>query len=133
VTDPGERLEAAIRGVDKDGDRMAGVTERYARWLGFLEHPQVMVLHFEDLIADRETNLSGMLDHLEAAGYPSPLDRREAVRRLSEAIDPSRSPTFRRGKPGEWREHFDEPQKRLFKELTGDLLIRLGYEEDDSW
>jgi hypothetical protein len=128
-----ERLNVAIRGIREDGANMAGVAERYARWLGFLDRPEVLLLHFEDLISKREQKLDEMIDHLERAGFSPRLGREEAVQRLSDSIVPARSPTFRKGLSGEWREHFKEEHKALFQECAGDLLIRLGYEEDDSW
>lgn len=41
--------------------------------------------------------------------------------------------TFSRGKIGSWKLYFTEDHKRCFKEKLGDLLIALGYEEDNSW
>ena len=40
---------------------------------------------------------------------------------------------FRKGIAGDWRNVFTEQDKVLFKKEAGDLLIRLGYEKDDSW
>ena len=40
---------------------------------------------------------------------------------------------FRKGVAGDWRDVFTEEDKRCFKEEAGDLLIKLGYEKDDSW
>ena len=40
---------------------------------------------------------------------------------------------FRKGVAGDWRGVFNERDKQIIKEVTGDLLIELGYEEDDSW
>jgi hypothetical protein len=128
-----ERLKVAIRGINEDGVRMAGVAERYARWVGFIDQPEILVLHFEDLITNRHAKLSDMLDHLEASGYTLQIDREAAIKKLSEAINPSKSPTFRKGRSGEWRRQFNEEHKQLFNDLTGDLLIRLGYEEDQNW
>ncbi|MGH8914193.1 MAG: hypothetical protein ACRDZM_06725, partial [Acidimicrobiia bacterium] len=39
----------------------------------------------------------------------------------------------RSGRTGEWREVFTDDHKSHFKEAGGDLLIRLGYETDDTW
>ena len=52
---------------------------------------------------------------------------------LEQAIAPKKSGTFRKGQPGNWREHFSEANKAFFKENAGDLLIRLGYEKDHDW
>jgi hypothetical protein len=50
-----------------------------------------------------------------------------------EAIQPKKSHTFRSGKTGGWREHFTDEHKKLFKDMTGDLLLKLDYEKDDDW
>ncbi len=39
----------------------------------------------------------------------------------------------RKGVAGDWAEAFTEEDKRVFKEIAGDLLVELGYEEDGSW
>ena len=40
---------------------------------------------------------------------------------------------YRKGKRGDWRNHFSEAHKVVFKEKYGDLLIKLGYETDKNW
>lgn len=40
---------------------------------------------------------------------------------------------FRKGIAGDWKNYFTERDKQIFKEEAGDLLIRLGYEEDYDW
>jgi hypothetical protein len=52
---------------------------------------------------------------------------------LVEAIQPKKSHTFRSGKTGGWREHFTEEHKTLFKEVAGELLVKLGYEKSNDW
>jgi len=59
---------------------------------------------------------------------------RETIRDYLEAsINSKRSPTFRSGKTGEWKKHFTPEHKKLFKDVAGDLLIKLGYEKDKGW
>lgn len=43
------------------------------------------------------------------------------------------SRTFRKGHIGDWRNHFTEEHKQIFKEVHGDTLIKLGYEKDYDW
>jgi hypothetical protein len=52
---------------------------------------------------------------------------------LAAAIVPKRSGTFRKGKPGNWREYFTQENIDIFKDSTGDLLIQLGYESNNEW
>ena len=39
----------------------------------------------------------------------------------------------RSGRPEQWRQHLTPPLRKRFVALFGDVLIRLGYEHDDSW
>jgi hypothetical protein len=40
---------------------------------------------------------------------------------------------YRKGIAGDWKNHFSDEDKRSFKKLAGDMLIRLGYEKDLDW
>jgi hypothetical protein len=40
---------------------------------------------------------------------------------------------YRKGTPGEWRNHFNEQHKTYFKEHYNDLLTKLGYESGYDW
>ena len=40
---------------------------------------------------------------------------------------------YRKGVPGDWRNHFNEEHIALFKQQFNDLLVKLGYETDDAW
>jgi hypothetical protein len=77
--------------------------------------------------------LNAMLDEVEKTGYKIPTPREKALAILTEAIRPKKSHTFRSGKTGGWVDHFNEENKALFKEVSGDLLERLGYEKDNNW
>lgn len=128
-----ERLRSAIRGVNQGKFHLPTVGTRYERILGWMDCQTVLKIRFEELIQERERKLEAILAHFEAAGGKLTMPITQAVGMLEDAMDPKKSPTFRTGKSGGWREHFSDDNKQLFKEYTGDLLIRLGYEEDDSW
>jgi hypothetical protein len=85
------------------------------------------------LIDNRDATLNAMLDEVERAGYKIPTQRKKALPVLLEAIQPRKSHTFRSGKTGGWRGHFTDQHKKLFKDVAGDLLVRLGYEENNDW
>ena len=128
-----DRITAAIQGVKVPGSELTPVRERYDGYIGWLELPSIMCLRFEDLILARDYTLGQILDYLEIRGFTPTVPRTQAVEMMNEAISPKRSGTFRKGEPGNWREHFSEANKTLFKDKTGDLLIRLGYEKDNNW
>ena len=128
-----QRINAAVQGVEEPGSELAPVRGKYERYLGWLEQPEVLCLRFEDLILKREQALGRVLDYLTSRGFAARIDRQQAIAALAQAIAPKRSGTFRKGQPGNWREHFTEENKKYFKEMTGDLLILLGYEQDHGW
>jgi hypothetical protein len=74
-----------------------------------------------------------MLDEVEETGYKIPVPREKALGILVKAIQPRKSHTFRSGKTGGWHEYFTEEHKALFKDVAGDLLVKLGYEKDNNW
>jgi hypothetical protein len=133
LPDFGERLKVAITGIDQDGLYMVSVKQRYATVFEWLEQPNVMCIRFEDLINHREAILEAMLDEVESTGYKISTPREKALSVLVQAIQPKKSHTFRSGKTGGWREHFTEEHKKLFKDMTGDLLLKLEYEKDNDW
>jgi hypothetical protein len=128
-----QRIQAAILGVDQPGSEMSSVKQRYANYLGWLEQPAVLCLRFEDLIENRQAAFGQLLDYLDSRGFNPQPARQQAISVLETAIAPKRSGTFRKGQPGNWREHFNEANRELFKEHANDLLVSLGYETDANW
>jgi hypothetical protein len=127
-----ERLNVAIEGCDLPGLGLPTVYERYKEHFGWFEMDEVLCLKFEDLILNREKALGDLLNYLESYGVTFSVSRAEAIDVLSAAIQPKRSGTFRKGTPGNWKDHFTDENKRRFKLVAGDLLTRLGYEENDQ-
>jgi len=126
------RLTVSILGgPDADVD-FPNIAERFAPYIDWLNRPEVLAIHFEDLIHDRAAILTRIVDHfLARASLPSP--RQLILEALESSINPAKSPTFRSGKTGEWRKYFTEEHKKVFKDMAGDLLIRLGYENNKDW
>lgn len=128
-----ERLKVAITGIDHDGLYMVSVKQRYEGVFQWLAQKHVMCLRFEDLINNRVATLNAMLDEVEKTGYRIPTPREKALSILAQVIQPKKSHTFRSGKTGGWKEHFTEEHKQLFKDVAGDLVVRLGYDKSNDW
>lgn len=133
LPDFSERLKVAITGIDRDGLYMVNVKQRCEGVFEWLETPGVMCIRFEDLVNNRDATLNAMLAEVEKTGYQIPTAREQALSVLEEAIQPRKSHTFRSGKTGGWREFFTEEHKKSFKEVAGDLVVRLGYEKSNDW
>lgn len=128
-----ERLRASILGRPEVGMLFPDIRQRFEPYLGWLERPEVLTLRFEEFLDDRMAALGRVFEHALRGGFQPVVERETAIQILADAIDPQRSPTFRSGKAGAWREQFSEENKRLFKDVAGELLIRLGYERDLDW
>ncbi len=128
-----ERIDAAIQGVSDPANPLTPVFEKYQQYLGWLDQPAVLSMRFEELILDREQALRQILGYLKGNGFEPLKGEDDAVQVLANAIHPKRSGTFRKGQPGNWREHFTIENIEKFKTCTGDLLLKLGYEKDGNW
>ncbi|MBT3322774.1 MAG: hypothetical protein HN392_10870 [Anaerolineae bacterium] len=128
-----ERLTVSIMGLPDAGVEFPNIAERFALYTNWLERPEVLPLHFEDFIHNRRQILGKVFDHVAKRIPNLTIEREKAIDILEESINPKKSPTFRSGKTGEWKKYFTDEHKRIFKEVAGDLLIKLGYEEDGNW
>lgn len=128
-----ERLSASITGLEDQSLPLPNIRQRFEPFVGWLEAQAVLTLRYEELIQDRQEQLQKIIGHAIQRGLPLNCSITEAVEKVAVCINPQRSPTFRKGKIGGWRESFNREHIRLFKEIGGDLLIRLGYEKDFDW
>lgn len=96
---------------------------------------------YEDLIADTPARIRDVYRWLGVSDAITDA-------RLSEIIDDCKFENFsggrrrgeadplaewRKGISGDWRNHFTEDDKRLFKAVAGSLLVELGYERGLDW
>ena len=126
------RLKVSILGRPDAGVEFPDIAARFAPYLGWLDHDEVLAIHFEDLINDRISVLTRIMDHFLARA-PLPSTRQLILDSLESSINPKRSPTFRSGKTGEWKKYFKEEHKKIFEEVAGNLLLKLGYEKNNDW
>ncbi len=136
LPDDHARLMASIRGTPPlpTGDRLPDIGTRFRAFLAWAEWGAHLV-RFEDLIGaagggSDAAQVRAILDMARYLGLSlTPQDAAALARRL---YNPH-SPTFRRGRVGDWKRHFTEEHKAALKEVAGDLLIALGYEHDTDW
>jgi hypothetical protein len=128
-----ERLCTSITGLSDSNLSFPDIKARFEPYLDWLDQSQVLSLQFENFVNDRDNTLCQVYDHAIERGFPETNNRDVAIDNLRMSIDPKRSPTYRTGKIGGWSTQFNEETKRLFKDVAGDLLIRLGYEENNDW
>jgi len=132
LSDFDARLKVSISGRPDADIEFPNVAKRFAPYLGWLDRPEVMAIHFEDLIQNRAATLNRIMEHFRArVKLNTPNEK--ILDALETSINPKKSPTFRSGKTGEWKKYFTDEHKRIFKEAAGNLLIKLGYEKNNDW
>jgi hypothetical protein len=132
-----ERLMESIKGVKqttRDGPMLLNIYERYQSVMAWLSQPLNYTTYFEKLIGPhggglRDTQieeLRNIAQHLSIR-YNLPNIERIADRLFGGTA------TFRKGIIRGWPNHFLGKHKYAFKEIAGQLLIDLGYEQDNDW
>lgn len=105
-------LDAVWNGYDK----YPGVLERWAEFEPWLHRPSLLVIKYEDVIADTNKIANEILDYSAsiqpARALPDGQTKIDNMRVLTtstemvaSARDTDKCPTFRRGIPGEWRKY----------------------------
>lgn len=132
-----ERIMATITGFAPGPNGLGSVSigRRIEGYLGWPAAAGVYGCRFEDLIgpngggdADvQRVEVEAITRHL---GYLLTPDR---IERLLRKVWSERSPTFRKGVIGDWRNHFTDEHIAAFKEVAGRHLVTLGYERDLDW
>lgn len=128
-----QRLEVSILGRSDLDIPFPDIRARFDPYLPWLERHEVLSLRYEEILANPKEELGRVFDQAVSRGFVFHGERSSAIETLQRAIKPSESPTFRSGASGGWKKHFTQDTKRLFKEVTGDLLIQLGYEQRQNW
>ena len=110
------------------------IRKRYEGFLGWRREPSCLLVRFENLVgpqgggtkAAQYRAIKRIAKHI---GVPV---NRQRIEYVAENMF-GKSPTYRSGRIGEWKKHFDAEVKALFKKAAGDLVLKLDYEEDSSW
>jgi hypothetical protein len=109
------------------------IAERFARYEGWLTCNNCLGIRFEDLVSENQVGVIRQMIDFYAQHCTKDFDREGCLEQMRALIAPHKSHTFRSGKMSGWRTEFTKEHRRLFGELAGDLLIRLGYEKDLNW
>jgi len=98
-----------------------------------------MMIKYEDLLDDDHAVLAQIAKLFELD------DSQETIERITQANsfssmsggrskgDANEHAFARKGIAGDWSNHFDEPLRELYKEIIGQSLIDLGYEQSLDW
>ena len=118
------------KGAPGDVEGASSLWLQYAEAaLDFSGHHSPLFVRYEDLLSDTEREMTRLLDALgmSTADVLHQIEASRAGRNI-----PIKG-VFRKGKRGGWQDYFSEQDVAVFKRIAGEMLIRLGYERDNTW
>jgi hypothetical protein len=131
LSDFDAQLLTSILNVPGGDEALSNISKRFEPYLHWLDCSKVMSVRFEDLIHYRFDTLARIITHYQQH-TDTPLNITPDM--LETSIHTELSPTYNAGrKTGKWKEYFKAHHKMIFKDVAGDLLIKLGYEKNNDW
>ena len=129
-----QRITWAIRGESDPAFAYdyPDIAQRFERYSGWLDCKDVCAVRFEDLIGlQRRDEIARIVRYyLDHSGRLGDVD--QIVNKAFKLIDPALSRTFRKGQAGGWRDVLTDKQRELIKQVAGDLLVELGYQQSSD-
>lgn len=109
------------------------ITQRFSRYKGWLKNSNVFSIKYENLIGERKIdNIKDIITFYNNHNNDV-LDVDLFSEKIIKNLDPKKSHTFREGGSNKWKKYFTNKNKNTFKQVGGNLLVELGYENDFEW
>lgn len=104
----------------------------------FVGNKNTHLVKYEDLLSNGHTTLRGILKFLDRneisdKKIESTLYNHNFDRQKKTIVHKFENSFLRKGKSGDWVNHFDEESCRLFHKYAGEALIKAQYEVNDDW
>ncbi|OSM04340.1 sulfotransferase domain-containing protein [Magnetofaba australis] len=135
-----DALQQLIAGVVGPDLMMQSQTIEMYRWIEqwLKAGVPVQAVSYESLVLNKEEtvrDIARFLGIAPDAELLTQIQRDTAFEQPSATMSANKvANNFKRkGQPGDWKNHFSERNKDLFKRVAGDFLIQLGYEKDYDW
>ncbi|WLD93484.1 sulfotransferase domain-containing protein [Alkalihalobacillus sp. AL-G] len=128
------RCVALINGFECGYVSRMNINDWYRQFLGWKYANNVLPISYESLVESSKSQkkvLMNMIRFLNIENVPGYM--KLTAKEMQNSVQPQKSPTYRKGKSGDWKVEFDDATKDQFKKVAGDLLIELGYEKDYNW
>ncbi len=131
-----------LKSVSKDEGIHDEIQRGYAlnlmnKW--YYDDPDILEIKFESLTKEPFEMFSKIFNHIDIdidKNHLASILDEFSFKNLSGGRKKGQEDVnshFRKGVPGDWKNHFTQEHIDLFKQKWGDLIIRLGYEKDITW
>tara|TARA_Y100000590_G_C15653402_1_gene989653 strand:- start:672 stop:1523 length:852 start_codon:yes stop_codon:yes gene_type:complete len=130
-----DRIMFSIKGnaYHKTAIHYPNIALRFNKYKSWMSTNSVYCVKYENLVGKNKYNeiKKIMLHYLEHSNENVSID--DLVKNAISNIDPKKSHTFREGGTQKWKQYFNQEHKKVFKKISGELLIDLEYETDMNW
>lgn len=126
-----KQIRTILLGTDQNNSAPA-IIQRFYPWK---DSPVCCVLQFEKLMGEKggAYDSDTQLEELRKISDALSLDISDEQLFAAFNAVYGTSKNFHRGIAGAWKEYFNEENKQLCKQLLGEVIIALGYEQDYNW
>ena len=135
-----ERIFYSILGVEAKYSKgsetgLPNITERFSEFTRWTESKSCIVVHFEKLIGKNGggSDIEQLKEFSRISSFLEIGLNEKELRLQAKSIYNPKSSTFSKGIINRWKSEFNINHIAKFKEIAGDLLINLGYEETYDW
>jgi hypothetical protein len=132
-----------VNGKRYERDTLNPLDQCIMRWvrdvsagISWREDPRYLEVKYENLIVNTENTLREVFKLLNEPWEDQVLEyykKRDSRRKSRIVQNPGVNTPIYTTSFNRWKKEFNEDDEILFKELAGDLLIKLGYEENNDW
>lgn len=114
-----------------------GLFSALRSWVVAPPQEEIRIFRYEDLVGERQFDeVTELMRHcgiaVPEAELEALLDRHSFSRKKKDGGDSGTLSHYRKGKAGDWRNHFDDDIYEAFAAATGDLVERCGYPTRDQ-
>lgn len=138
LPDDQTRLMVSITGIlEPQNDpivRLPDIDSRSRAFLTWKDHG-ACVVKFENLVGPHGGGTSEAQEKeiCTLAEYLGVDYSEETIKHIARNVYDPQSATFRKGSTGDWKNHLTREHKEAFKQIAGQLIVDLGYEQDQEW
>lgn len=133
----GQTYQEALNAFD-EADGLSLEIREFASWSREMAdwdygRPETLELRYEDIMANEGEEFRRLFEHYGFSERATRVGLEVAANHSLTRLGTREGSHMRSGKPGQWQDTFTEQHVALFKHLTGNLVVRLGYERDENW
>jgi len=106
-------------------------------WIVERDKKESLLVKYEDLLQNTFGLFKNIIKHFDIQISDKRIKKIIRLNKFSRLKNKEnlsrRKGFFRKGKTGDWKNYFDDEIKEKFKNNTGEILIKLGYEKNLNW